>query len=87
MTVEVLPGDGPGAGPPGSGASDRSPRPLEIALLASVFVVAACGLVYELAAGALGIIETSSAEMDAFVREAGAMRAPTTRPFGSRIGS
>lgn len=29
------------------------PRPLEIALLASVFVVAACGLVYELAAGAL----------------------------------
>ncbi|HSV36033.1 MAG TPA: polyamine aminopropyltransferase, partial [Ramlibacter sp.] len=30
-----------------------SPRPLEVALLASVFVVAACGLVYELAAGAL----------------------------------
>lgn len=30
-----------------------SPRPLELALLASVFVVAACGLVYELAAGAL----------------------------------
>ncbi len=29
------------------------PRPVEIALLASVFVVAACGLVYELAAGAL----------------------------------
>ncbi len=29
------------------------PRPLEVALLASVFVVAACGLVYELAAGAL----------------------------------
>ena len=28
-------------------------RPLEVALLASVFVVAACGLVYELAAGAL----------------------------------
>ncbi len=28
-------------------------RPLDIALLASVFVVAACGLVYELAAGAL----------------------------------
>ncbi len=31
----------------------RHPRPLEVALLASVFVVAACGLVYELAAGAL----------------------------------
>ncbi|MDB5930142.1 MAG: polyamine aminopropyltransferase, partial [Polaromonas sp.] len=30
-----------------------SPQPLEVALLASVFVVAACGLVYELAAGAL----------------------------------
>ena len=29
-----------------------APRPLEVALLASVFVVAACGLVYELAAGA-----------------------------------
>jgi spermidine synthase len=33
--------------------SAASPRPLEVALLASVFVVAACGLVYELAAGAL----------------------------------
>ena len=29
------------------------PRPVEVALLASVFVVSACGLVYELAAGAL----------------------------------
>ena len=29
------------------------PRPVEMALLASVFVVAACGLVYELAAAAL----------------------------------
>src|SRR5881392_2026062 len=28
-------------------------RPAEVALLASVFIVAACGLVYELAAGAL----------------------------------
>ena len=28
-------------------------RPIDIALLASVFVVAACGLLYELAAGAL----------------------------------
>jgi spermidine synthase len=35
--------------PPRSAAA----RPLEVALLASVFVVAACGLVYELAAGAL----------------------------------
>jgi spermidine synthase len=33
---------------------DRSgPRPVEVALLASVFIVSACGLVYELAAGAL----------------------------------
>ncbi|MEO8526997.1 MAG: polyamine aminopropyltransferase, partial [Caldimonas sp.] len=35
---------------------DRAPapiRPAEVALLASVFVVAACGLVYELAAGTL----------------------------------
>lgn len=31
----------------------KSPQPVELALLASVFVVAACGLVYELAAGAL----------------------------------
>ncbi|MDA8523403.1 polyamine aminopropyltransferase [Acidovorax sp. NCPPB 4044] len=37
-----------------NGALERSaPRPLDIALLASVFVVAACGLLYELAAGAL----------------------------------
>lgn len=34
-------------------APASGPRPLEVALLASVFVVAACGLVYELAAGAL----------------------------------
>jgi spermidine synthase len=33
--------------------SNRAPLPLEVTLLASVFVVAACGLVYELAAGAL----------------------------------
>jgi len=33
--------------------SRKSPQPVELALLASVFVVAACGLVYELAAGAL----------------------------------
>lgn len=32
---------------------DGKPRPAELALLCSVFVVAACGLVYELAAGAL----------------------------------
>ncbi|HMS04661.1 MAG TPA: polyamine aminopropyltransferase [Burkholderiaceae bacterium] len=36
-----------------TGASRRAPRALDVALLASVFVVAACGLVYELAAGAL----------------------------------
>ena len=30
-----------------------SARPVEVALLASVFIVAACGLVYELAAGTL----------------------------------
>ncbi len=34
-------------------SEEPSPRPVEVALLASVFVVAACGLVYELAAGAL----------------------------------
>src|SRR3954470_22707456 len=33
--------------------ANSPPRPIEVALLASVFVVAACGLVYELAAGAL----------------------------------
>ncbi|WP_280153121.1 polyamine aminopropyltransferase [Piscinibacter sp. XHJ-5] len=34
-------------------AAEARIRPAEVALLASVFVVAACGLVYELAAGAL----------------------------------
>ena len=38
----------------GEGAARAAPiRPAEVALLASVFVVAACGLLYELAAGAL----------------------------------
>jgi spermidine synthase len=36
-----------------AGAAVRGPRPIDVALLASVFVVAACGLLYELAAGAL----------------------------------
>jgi spermidine synthase len=42
-------------GSPAAEASPAAPRiaPAEVALLASVFVVAACGLVYELAAGAL----------------------------------
>mgnify|MGYP001602396339 CR=1 FL=1 len=31
----------------------QGPRPIDVALLASVFVIAACGLLYELAAGAL----------------------------------
>ena len=35
------------------GDSAGSARPVEVALLASVFIVAACGLVYELAAGTL----------------------------------
>jgi hypothetical protein len=35
------------------GAAAKGPQPVEIALLASVFVVAACGLVYELSAAAL----------------------------------
>ena len=39
--------------PAGEGTPPQAIRPAEIALLASVFVVAACGLVYELAAGAL----------------------------------
>ncbi|WP_296352697.1 polyamine aminopropyltransferase [Ramlibacter sp.] len=38
---------------PSPNGSDGGPRAIEVALLASVFVVAACGLVYELAAGAL----------------------------------
>ena len=38
---------------PKPAANDRRVAPAEIALLASVFVIAACGLVYELAAGAL----------------------------------
>lgn len=33
--------------------ADHTPSPVEVALLASVFVVAACGLIYELAAGAV----------------------------------
>ncbi|MEY4561040.1 MAG: hypothetical protein RLZZ618_317, partial [Pseudomonadota bacterium] len=44
---DTLGGDSPPNVPPGR------VRPAELALLASVFVVAACGLVYELAAGAL----------------------------------
>jgi len=45
----------PPAGPGGGAGAGTRPRPApgEVALLASVFVVAACGLVYELAAGAL----------------------------------
>ena len=43
--------------PPGAAAEDvgdaSGPRPGELALLASVFVIAACGLLYELVAGAL----------------------------------
>ena len=34
-------------------ASHPAPRPLDVALLFSVFVVAACGLIYELCAGAV----------------------------------
>ncbi len=36
-----------------AGPAGAAPRAVELALLSSVFVVAACGLVYELAAGAL----------------------------------
>jgi spermidine synthase len=45
----------PGAAPAAAGAPApaASIRPAEVALLASVFIVAACGLVYELAAGTL----------------------------------
>jgi spermidine synthase len=39
--------------PTATAATRARPAPAEVALLASVFVVAACGLVYELAAGAL----------------------------------
>ncbi|MBA2672646.1 MAG: polyamine aminopropyltransferase [Ramlibacter sp.] len=43
----------PNGSVPSPNGSDGGPRAIEVALLASVFVVAACGLVYELAAGAL----------------------------------
>ncbi len=45
----------PRADPAAAGAHRDAPaiRPAEVALLASVFIVAACGLVYELAAGTL----------------------------------
>ena len=46
MNKVLAEGDGPARQAP-------APGPMEVALLASVFVVAACGLVYELAAGAL----------------------------------
>lgn len=38
---------------PAHAAAKSGPQPVEVALLASVFVVAACGLVYELSAAAL----------------------------------
>src|SRR5471032_3167170 len=44
--MDLVPGEGPHAAAPRVG-------PGELALLTSVFVVAACGLVYELCAGAL----------------------------------
>ena len=45
---------GPEAWPPaGGGQAPPGPSAAEVVLLASVFVIAACGLVYELAAGAL----------------------------------
>lgn len=37
----------------GGASQELGPRPIDVALLASVFVIAACGLLYELAAGAL----------------------------------
>ena len=52
MTQPVAMADA--AADPAAGRGTAStPRPIEIALLASVFVVAACGLLYELAAGAV----------------------------------
>ena len=39
----------------GGVSPSRRIEPAELALLVSVFVVAACGLVYELAAGALAV--------------------------------
>ena len=44
-----------------SPAPASAPRPLDLALLASVFVIAACGLLYELAAGALAAALACSA--------------------------
>jgi spermidine synthase len=54
--AEPAPPAGPAAEPPPAQTLTPSPSHIsaaEVALLASVFVVAACGLVYELAAGAL----------------------------------
>ena len=39
-------------------AASSTARPVEVALLASVFVIAACGLLYELAAGAIAVSYT-----------------------------
>ena len=52
MTTASDPGPAAHAAPPADSSAARV-SPAEVALLASVFVVAACGLVYELAAGAL----------------------------------
>jgi hypothetical protein len=41
------------AAPVSAALPNSPPRPVEIALLASVFIIAACGLLYELAAGAI----------------------------------
>ena len=41
------------AAPVSTALPNSPPRPVEIALLASVFIIAACGLLYELAAGAI----------------------------------
>jgi spermidine synthase len=50
---ESPPGPGPGGGAVPIATAVSPIRPAEVALLASVFVVAACGLVYELAAGTI----------------------------------
>ena len=48
-----LPTDSPVDVDAAAPARPRTPHPIEVALLASVFVIAACGLLYELAAAAI----------------------------------
>ena len=58
---------------PSAALAPRAARPIDIALLASVFVVAACGLLYELAAGALASSVLGESVLEFFSRADTAM--------------